>query len=214
MPKSIENSKGLKFELYSNYSKSSFNTNDLFQMIFGVATLIFLLLALFDNFLKLGKTFILNFAILVVVLFFISKLASVVSFFSKYEHEKELSGEIHFTLNGIKWCDIEIKWNQIDSIVLSMDEVDFTHRFDFTTSNNISDGINRIEVETIEGQSFRGWYLLPNLRSKLLLEKLLEESIFKNNVSYKIAKSILNPSTYKEHQLLKEKLDNHNFERG
>ena len=40
-----------------------------------------------------------------------------------------------------------------------------------------------------------------------MLKDLLQKCIFKNQLSYDLAKKIIQPKNYEEHQLLKQKID-------
>lgn len=191
----------MNLELYETYKTKFWNLNMKVSMFVLAFALIVLLLR---NFLE-GK--ILNYVGLTLFgLFILSQLVELKSFFSIYESKKGEKGNLEFNKNGIKWNGKKIDWNSIKVFEIEYNEINNNHKWDIGPKNNISDGLNRIKIQTKNSQNFNGHYQLKSENEKHILTKLLRECVFTNQLKYELAKNIIQPKNYKEHQLLKQQI--------
>jgi hypothetical protein len=189
-----------EFELYTDYKIKNWNLNMKVSMFVLCFILVFFLIRDY-----LDSYLLHYFSLTLLGLFILSQLVELKSFFSKYEHEKGEKGSLKFSETEIMWNGNEIRWNEIIDFEIQYFEIENQHKWDLGFDNNVSDGFNLISIKTKENK-FHGYYLIKNAYDLKYLQDLLWNCILKNHLSYEIAKKILQPNSYKEHQELKQKL--------
>ena len=139
-------------------------------------------------------------------LYILTNLVELKSFFSKYESTKGERGKLTVAKNGVIWDSKHINWKNITDMNISTNEIDNQHKWDYSHKNNVSDGLNLIEIKTNRGENFKGHYKLTSKDQLIILEDLLLESILTNGLNYEVARKIVKPNSYQEHQLLKKQI--------
>lgn len=190
----------IEFELYTDYKIKNWNLNMKVNMVVLVFAIVTLLIQ--DS---LNDSLLHYFSLTMVGLFMLYQLVGIKSFFSKYEHTKGEKGSLGFSETAIIWNGNEIRWNEIIDIEIQYFEIDNQQSWDSGPNNNVSDGFNPISIKTKE-KTFHGHYHISNVLKLSNLQDLLLNCILKNHLSYEIAKKIVQPKNYKEHQELKQKL--------
>lgn len=197
----------MNFEFYEEYRVKDWNLNMIVGMSVGVVALIILV---FNNYMN-EEMF--RYACLTMVgLLIMSQFVRMISFFSKYESVKGEKGQLSINEVEISWNKKKIYWESIVDISIQYNEIDNKHQFDFSPQNNVSDGLNRISLETKSGLKLIGYYKLKNHNQLQMLQELLQKCIHKNQLSYDLAKKIIQPENYREHQLLKKEISKNNTE--
>ena len=191
----------MNFELYEEYKTKFWNLNMKVSMFAGVFALI--VLVSINYFEAEIPHFI---GLIMFGLFILSQIVDLNSFFSKYETIKGQKGELAIDELGIVWKGKKIDWKSIVDINIQSNEIDNKHKWDQSPKNNVSDGLNLIEIRTSKGQQLGGYYKLMNEYEVEKLKDLLKRCVFKNQLKYDIAKKIIQPKNYKEHQLLKQQI--------
>lgn len=134
----------LQFELYTDYKRKFWNFNFTTQIIalcFSIFS--FLILQIIEE----DSIIIQILVILLLVLFLISSFIRLNSFFSKYESESKLVGEIIFSTNSIQWIEKEFSWEKLKHIYIEYHEIDGLLDYaESTSQNNRSDGMNKITI--------------------------------------------------------------------
>ncbi len=196
----------LQFELYTDYKRKFWNLNFTTQIIalcFSIFS--FLILQIIEE----DSIIIQILVILLLVLFLISSFIRLNSFFSKYESESKLVGEIIFSTNSIQWIEKEFSWEKLKHIYIEYHEIDGLLDYaESTSQNNRSDGMNKITILLLDNSSYCGWYKIKNKSQLIALYNLIDNVISFNDLNYEICKSLSHPSNYKEHQELKKRVSN------
>lgn len=192
----------MNFELYDEYRTKFWNLNMRVSMFVGVFALIILV-----NISYITKEILQYVTLIMVGLFLLSQFVKLKSFFSKYKSVKGKKGELAINEMGIVWNGEMIDWESIADISIQYNEIDNKHNWDLSPKNNVSDGLNQIKLKTKSGLYLNGYYKLNNDDQMQMLKELLRKCIFKNQLSYDLAKKIIQPKSYEDHQLLRLELN-------
>lgn len=165
-----------------------------------------LALILFIGSKYLGDKVIQISAIVLMVALILSQLVEVISFFSKYEHSKGQLTKLKIQETHIIWNNTVIKWSEIIDFKIGYNEIDNELNIKLGPKNNKSDGMNTISIITEHGKEYNGHYHIKSDYDLNKLKDLLWDCIVKNKINYNIAKNIVKPESYKEHQNLKNEL--------
>ncbi len=193
----------LSLELYKSYRWRSWTTQ---AIIYIVLLLLIIGYKIALNYLDEDSVFLKKLSFILLVCYILFILAKIILFWFKYESLKEPYGVLKIGTQNLCWHDEVIAWSQIESVQINYGEVE--GKIDFGQSsfqNNRSDGINQISIRSKGGQIYQGWYKINPEQKKELLD-LLQQAILSNNLDYNLAKSLLKPSNYQEHQQLKKLL--------
>lgn len=192
----------MNFELYDEYRTKFWNLNTRVSTFVGVFALIILV-----TISSITKEILQYVGLTMLGLFLLSQFVKLKSFFSKYESVKGKKGELAINEMGIVWNGEMIDWESIADISIQYNEIDNKHNWDLSPKNNVSDGLNQIKLKTKSGLNLNGYYKLNNYDQMQMLKELLRKCIFKNQLSYDLAKKIIQPKSYEDHQLLRLELN-------
>jgi hypothetical protein len=189
-------------ELYTDYKSIDFNWNTKLSYFLLAYILVFFLSFNYIPFERwqLGIFLLIFF---MVILFFLN----IRGFFSKYEHSKGQKKKLVLIETHVEWDGNKIEWKQVIDFNINYIEIENKQGWHSGPKNNVSDGFNAIYIKSIDGQEFRGHYLLDSPQKEIIIKDLLLKSVFANQLDYNVAKKIVQPKNYKEHQELKQKLN-------
>lgn len=128
------------------------------------------------------------------------------AWFSIEEHSKTELGPIIFSPDGLIFDREKIAWDSITKITVML--IDFKRNYEdkgrANYSNNRSAGVrNKLIVEVNGSEIIRGNLFLSSQQDMDLLKRVLWEVVEKNRLPLAIAKSLINPESYEEHQQVK-----------
>lgn len=192
----------MKFDLYEDYEEKHSN------WVIGLLLLICILLIsnlLLVDILDNGQLQWLYLIIgLVYVIYFVSRFFH---FYSKTSHSKGQKKILEIQELGIFWDKILIRWHDLHDFQADDEEVEMKRDWlRFELGNSLSDGFNKIQIISKDGIKYLGHYLLTSKLQKDALREQLKTYAIKHQLPYELAKKIVKPANYQEHQDLKNLL--------
>lgn len=188
-------------KLFKNYKQRFWNKNLIVTMALGIVALL-----VWWRLDSLDENALMYAVIILAVLFLLAKTVGGISFFSKYEHTKEYLGDLRISASEINWHGEAILWTEVSDIQIRDDEIEGKREWGNGPQNNLSDGINKIELTVQNGKTYKGWYQLSNKHELQDLKAVFLEAIILNKLDYQLAKKLMKPASYQEHQELKQKI--------
>jgi hypothetical protein len=119
----------------------------------------------------------------------------------KYEYT--FLGTIEITNLNVKWKDLIINWDNIDTIIIK----DFDIKGALTTNRNAARAAgleNEITIVTTDKENYHANFLIRDETHARFLKSVLWETIKCNTISFENAKNMLNPANYQEFQEIKK----------